>query len=244
MSDQIVHGFVIKLHDYRDNDQIISVYTKELGLLNFITKSSKKVTSKNSLASMQYACVKIRFSYVENRTLFSLRQREVIQFFPKLYDDLELQTLAECALETIYHSHFEDSEQIFAMLLWLFEQLQAQLYPYTALGLVLAHVFQLQGCAPVVDECIQCGATKNISSIQVIQGGLGCLACFPSNATRQQCHEFRMINKGSMRDIEAIGNISMPTLMHQLAFARVHLSIALHSLTFLEQLHRLAIVSP
>ena len=43
-------GIVININDYEENDEIITVFTKELGLITFIARGVKKITSKNKIS--------------------------------------------------------------------------------------------------------------------------------------------------------------------------------------------------
>ena len=60
-------AIVLSRRDFREFDQMISVYTKEKGKLNLLARGVKKITSKNALASMpKYAT---RFSIAIKKML-------------------------------------------------------------------------------------------------------------------------------------------------------------------------------
>ena len=48
-------SIVLNRHDFRENDQMVSLYTKERGKVAVLAKGIKKITSKNSASLMPFS---------------------------------------------------------------------------------------------------------------------------------------------------------------------------------------------
>ena len=68
-----VSALILSQSDYRDADVIIRVLTKEYGLLSFIAKGARKMTSKNAGSIIPVTKAEIQFDYKDGQTMFRLK---------------------------------------------------------------------------------------------------------------------------------------------------------------------------
>ena len=85
-------GLVVRQVNYKDNDQILTVLTKEHGLM---TLKARGVRSRSS--RLKGACQLLaysEFTVFENRGFHTIDEANAIQMFPELRTDIELLSLA------------------------------------------------------------------------------------------------------------------------------------------------------
>ena len=85
-------GLVVRQVNYKDNDQILTVLTKEHGLM---TLKARGVRSRSS--RLKGACQLLaysEFTAFENRGFHTIDEANAIQMFPELRTDIELLSLA------------------------------------------------------------------------------------------------------------------------------------------------------
>jgi len=80
-------GIVIKKSDFQESDKIISIYTEELGKINFMLKGGKKILSKMSphLELFNHVCV----NYAEGKNFKIITGVEVLNSFPGIKKSFE-----------------------------------------------------------------------------------------------------------------------------------------------------------
>ena len=89
---QKTDGLVVRQVNYKDNDQILTVLTKEHGLM---TLKARGVRSRSS--RLKGACQLLaysEFTVFENRGFHTIDEANAIQMFPELRTDIELLSLA------------------------------------------------------------------------------------------------------------------------------------------------------
>ena len=75
MNDK-VKAIILSVTDYKDNDELLRVYTSEYGLLSFVVKGSKKITSKRHFLSFnEYEFI---INYKEGNTIFTVINSRLI----------------------------------------------------------------------------------------------------------------------------------------------------------------------
>ena len=74
-----VEGIIVASLDYRENDIITRVMTKEYGLISLVCKGAKKYTSKNRSSILTYCLSEFIFDYQELKTIFTLQKANFIR---------------------------------------------------------------------------------------------------------------------------------------------------------------------
>ena len=85
-------GLVVRQVNYKDNDQILTVLTKEHGLMTLKARGGRSRSSR-----LQGACQLLaysEFTVFENRGFHTIDEANAIQMFPELRTDIELLSLA------------------------------------------------------------------------------------------------------------------------------------------------------
>ncbi len=113
-------AIVLSRRDFRESDQIVSVYTKEKGKLNLLARGIKKITSKNSAHLEPFSLVEIEV--IPGKEIDHLTKVVPINYFSNIRADLQKSLAAGFVVSTtdkLLHTH-EPDKKIFDLLTnWL-----------------------------------------------------------------------------------------------------------------------------
>lgn len=196
MNDR-VRGLVLSISDYKENDSILRVLTKEYGLLSFVSKGVKKIHSKNKV--LPICLYEFEIDYKEGKTMFTIHHQKLLESF---YEEKDLSLLAfknvllEATLKVMEH----EENTLYDALLFTLQNTSKEDY-YSAGSLYFAHILKELGIAPYVDGCVICNHSK-VVAISNRDGGFLC----KNHAILEECLEvmdlkrFRLIMKAGFEN--------------------------------------------
>lgn len=153
-----MQSIVLRRRDFREYDQIISLYTKEEGKRECLARGVKKITSKNAahLEPFAYDMVEI----VDGREIDHVTKVVPIDYFVSLRHDLQKSMAASfivSLVDTLFDVGEPDDRLWYSLLSWLqFVDRSSALVPLLIDGMVVM-LFQCLGFTPVLDRCVSCG---------------------------------------------------------------------------------------
>ena len=173
-------GTVIRIVDYGDSDQILSVLTPDRGKLSFMAKGARK--SSTRFGGAVDLLTQSEFVFYDREGLKSLNQATLVNAHSALQTDYDRLTTALRCARTINRLLEDDQE---AMTVFeLFERLLDVLSRETStetLGVYeLAFKLKLMlrlGWAPILDVCADCGKQPQRSWFSMTMGGVLCEDC-------------------------------------------------------------------
>ena len=203
-------GLILKQTDYKDYDVLLSVLTKEYGLLSFRAAGARKMTSKNAGSIFPYTIADMSFDYKPGRTMFRLKSARTISLYRHLHEDLSASSAAAVIGEvTESFASFDassvsllyaETEKAFA---WLDQGKNTNL----VLCLFLSDVMKFSGFAPEVDQCVVCGSSK-VHALSAKEGGFLCtehaLECKVPLSEAVDLRRFRLIVKAGIDRLEIV----------------------------------------
>lgn len=186
-----MQAIVLSRRSFREYDEIVSLYTHDLGRVELLAKGNKKIVSKQSAQLEPFSIVTI--TVIPGKQIDHLAKAQLIEAFPRLRSDLPKSLLAGYAVSLTHYLVGErtpDRRIFFALKSWL-EFLDTTARPKT---LVLdSYVMVLMGClgfTPQLERCVVCNldfkeiARKLLADeagtkpgIYYAGGGLICGAC-------------------------------------------------------------------
>lgn len=167
MATKLLKGIVIKEKPYGDSDKVVTILTKEEGLIQVYAKFARK-PGKNMLVSTSVlSFCEFEISIIQNKGNF-LNSASLIEDFSELKNDVFLLTYCSHILELVLDSMVDEvtSQEVYMLLLY-------SLYNFTKANSnpeFITHIFELrllfiQGFMPILDQCLKCGkAAVNGSS--------------------------------------------------------------------------------
>ncbi len=170
-SDQVV---VLRSWKLGESDRIISMYGAENGKIRAVAKGARKTKSKfgGRIEPISYLKVQI---WKGNSELHILNQADSIELFPSTKGDFEKLRKGLAIVEVI-DELVGDSDgdfDIFRLLVRVLGQLERDDSPYL-LGAFLWRLLQIQGVAPDISICTECGGDSGLNYLAPDGTGLLC----------------------------------------------------------------------
>ncbi len=174
-------GVVLRTHKLGEADRIISLLTRERGLVRAVAKGVRKTTSRFGGRLEPFMHVDLQLA--EGRSLDIITQVETISAFARgLGGDYPSYTAGTAMLETAERLVQEDGEPAVQQLQLLVGALRALTSPGDrAPGLILdsyqLRALAVAGYAPTFDGCARCGREGPHRDFHAASGGMLCHAC-------------------------------------------------------------------
>ena len=177
-------GLVVRQVNYKDNDQILTVLTKEHGLM---TLKARGVRSRSS--RLKGACQLLaysEFTVFENRGFHTIDEANAIQMFPELRTDIELLSLASYfaqVAEVLSQEDMPNPELLSLTLNALYALCRRLCTPELVKAAFELRAACLGGYTPELSGCAVCGDPEP-DRIDVRGGILCCASCSAGEGLR------------------------------------------------------------
>ncbi|MEH3033852.1 MAG: DNA repair protein RecO [Aeromicrobium erythreum] len=173
-------GVVLRTHKLGEADRIISLLTRERGLVRAAAKGVRKTTSRFGGRLEPFMHVELQLA--EGRTLDVVTQVETIDAFARdLGLDYPAYTAGTAMLETaerLVHDDGEPAVQQYQLLVGALRALKAQdRTPGSVLDSYQLRALAVAGYAPSFDACARCGTEGPHRHFHAPSGGMLCDDC-------------------------------------------------------------------
>lgn len=172
-------GIVLRSARYKENDLILTIFTRKLGKISAIAKGAKR--NKSSLLSSSQVFSYSNFTLKKQGNMYRVSQSETIKNFYDIAYDIEAFSYATYITSLVDGSIYENQTNN-----RLFVLLAQTLYLYTQNEVdkeYITRAFELKfldytGFKPIVNRCVDCNTTNLKSSVfNVDEGGILCEKC-------------------------------------------------------------------
>lgn len=172
-------GIVLRSARYKENDLILTIFTRKLGKISAIAKGAKR--NKSSLLSSSQVFSYSNFTLKKQGNMYRVSQSETIKNFYDIAYDIEAFSYATYIISLVDGSIYENQTNN-----RLFVLLAQTLYLYTQNEVdkeYITRAFELKfldytGFKPIVNRCVNCNTTNLKSSVfNVDEGGILCEKC-------------------------------------------------------------------
>lgn len=200
MNDK-VKGLVLKINDYKDNDLMLQVITEDKGILSFVAKAAKKITSKQHF--FEGCLYEFIIDYKENKTIYSVHGSKLIKSYYDM-NDAKLFSFKNIMFELISKSKELYEIDMYLNIVFLLEKINDD-NKYLLGSLFVSYMCKLHGIAPNVDECVVC-KSKKVVTISNNAGGFLCIDHLNGESPMEisTLKKFRLISKAEFKDYEII----------------------------------------
>jgi len=169
-------GVVLRTMRLGEADRIVTVMTKGQGKVRAVAKGVRRTTSKfgarlEPLSHVALLCW-------QGRELDIVNQAEVIDAFRAVREDLDRVAKGFTLLEVVDQLSPErhGAPRLYDMLVGALRAL-AEADAALLVPSFLLKALALDGSAPVVDRCVNCGATEDLVAFDLVEGGVLCRTC-------------------------------------------------------------------
>lgn len=244
-------GLVVRSMKMGETSKLVTLFTRELGLLKVIAKGSRSSKSRIGAALEPLTVSRIVYYQKENRELQFLSQADIVEFFPNLPADLEKWGYANACAELVSRSQ-TGADVIPKLYPILLNTIRAMNAP-AAEACVCFWGFQMKllgifGVAPNLRRCLNCNTANSAAQIHfdVARGGFVCNNCAPPFEAQQLSGEtLRLLADFQSLPAEKLSRYQISSIARReiekffLSYFSFHLE-EIASLTALKFLHKIA----
>jgi len=180
-------GLVVRAMKMGETSKLVTLFTRELGILKVIAKGVRSSKSRMGAALELLTVCRIVYYEKENRELQFLSQADIVEFFPNLPANLEKWGYANACAELVSRAQTsrEATEKLYPILL---NTLRAMNEPASD-GRVCFWGFQMKlvgvlGLAPNLRRCLHCSTVGptvetggRVYHFDISRGGFLCANC-------------------------------------------------------------------
>ncbi len=171
MSESKEVGLVVKILDYDDYDQVVTIITSD-EVLSFIALGVRKINSKNRIALQLGNIIEVELFRARLKGKLSKLKRSTIVMQPPIK---ELDTANVLLLVIKYLSRIQNSPgDILTSIFECFHALGSE-YNHHIKVFILFNYLKTIGENPQLSGCIECGSMDHIIGFEFYKGGYTCV---------------------------------------------------------------------
>lgn len=182
-------GVTLRLQDYGEDDRMLTILTREQGVVYAYARGARRMKSKKDNAAMALG-VYSKFILFKNKERYNIDGAESIQLFYGLRQDLVKLSMASyfCELMAFHAPQGEKAEEFLRLLLnGLYLVEKGQKSPFLVKAAFELRLMAMAGYMPNLVGCASCGEYASDSpgfSLDLLQGTLLCSRCRAEEAAQ------------------------------------------------------------
>lgn len=171
---------VLRHSDWGEADRLLTLYTREQGMIRALAKGARKVTSRKAGHLQPFTHVTVQLA--KGRDLLIITQVETVNAFLPLHDDLMKTGHAAYAIELLLRFSYEDegaNPAIFRLLVETLERLEKEEDAWLPIRYYEMRFLDAVGFRPQLFECVNCGREIRPEDqfFSFLAGGVVCPRC-------------------------------------------------------------------
>jgi DNA repair protein RecO (recombination protein O) len=190
-------GIVIRSMKMGETSKLVTLFTRELGILKIVAKGSRASKSRIGAALEPLTVSRIVYYQKENRELQFLSQADIVEFFPNLPADLEKWGYANACGELISRSQIgaEATPKLYPILLNTLRAMnESPAEPRACFWGFQMKLLSILGVAPNLRRCLNCSTVgptvkarvgNNVYHFDIVRGGFLCGNCAAPSGARE-----------------------------------------------------------
>lgn len=174
---ETLHGIIIQVIPYRDQDAIITLLNPLKGLVSFKARGVGKITSKNSPSCQLFSEGEYVVDFAQEDGHRTLRTAELV-YYPKIVlESIQASSIFQLLAEGIIKLDLDRFEEAYFSLYFLLHHFHEKTHGLTVALIILGQFLHWSGSAIEMDRCVNCGTQKQIVAVSMSEGGLLCHSC-------------------------------------------------------------------
>jgi DNA repair protein RecO (recombination protein O) len=149
---------VLRHSDWGEADRLLTLYTRDQGMVRALAKGARKVTSRKAGHLQPFTHITVQFA--KGRDLLIVTQVETVNAFLPLHDDLEKTGYAAYVVELLLRFSYEEegaNPSIFRLLVETLGRIEKEAEAWLAVRYYEMRLLDAVGFRPQLFECAQCG---------------------------------------------------------------------------------------
>ena len=171
-----VEGIIIKDASYSETSKLLTLITKEHGIINLLAKGAKTLKSPLRSTTTKLTHGYFNIIYKESK-LSTLKEVDVIEYYKNIKKDINKISYATYILELVEQVIKQtNNEEVFDNLIASLKKIEEGFNPLVITNILELKCLDYLGVMPILDCCSVCG-NENIITISADQGGYLCKNC-------------------------------------------------------------------
>lgn len=149
---------VLRHVDWGEADRMLTLYTREQGIVRAVAKGARKVTSRKAGHLQPFTYITVQLA--KGRDLLIVTQVETLNAFLPLHDDLSKTSYAAYIVELLLRFSYEEeigNPVIFRLLVETLERIEKESDSWLAIRYYEMRLLDAVGFRPHLFECANCG---------------------------------------------------------------------------------------
>lgn len=171
-----IEGIIIKEKTYSETSKLITLITKEHGIINLLAKGAKTLKSPLRTTTTKLTHGYFNIIYKESK-LSTLKEVDIIDYYKNIKKDINKISYATYILELVEQVIKQtNNDEVFNNLVGALKKIEQNMNPLVITNIIELKCLDYLGVMPILDSCAICG-NKNIITISSDQGGYICKNC-------------------------------------------------------------------
>ncbi|MGE5403913.1 MAG: DNA repair protein RecO [Candidatus Saccharibacteria bacterium] len=172
-----VSAIVLKGFDFKETDQILTLFTREMGKVKGIAKGVKKPKSTLRGAVQPFCCSSLYL--VTSKDMFIVSQGKIDDFFGGIREDINKTLQAIYIMELLDKSMIDrdPNPALFDFTLTVLKTMAEGSVNPLLLRFYETKLMKFLGYAPVLNICSHCGEARQLTHFSLRTGGVVCSGC-------------------------------------------------------------------
>ena len=202
-----IEGIIIKETSYSETSKLITLITKEHGVINLLAKGAKTIKSPLRSGTTILTHGHFTIIYKESK-LSTLKEVSIINYYKSIKKDINKISYATYILELVEQVIKQtNNEEVYDLLVSSLKKIEENLNPLVITNILELKCLNYLGVMPILDCCSICG-NKNIITISADHGGYICKNC-RTNETITDEKTIKLIRMFYYIDIDKIEKIEI-----------------------------------
>lgn len=172
-------GLIIREQQTGEDDRLVTVLTRDYGVLRAFVRGAKRIKSKSQSATQLFAYG--RFSVYRGKDAYSIDEAQPIEIFFDLRNDIETLSLAQyfCELAGEFAPVEDDAEEYLKLILNALHMLTKKKKSHEQIKAIFElRLMTFAGYMPDLVECADCGKLDdNGMFFSPVEGQIFCGSC-------------------------------------------------------------------
>ena len=171
-------GIVLSETPYSETSKILQVLTEDYGLIGIISKGCRNIKNKLRGVSNKMNYCEYTINYKENG-LSTLIEGDTLDSFKNIYVDMKKATYAFYLMDLVSQVLKENNNKnIFSLLVNSLIKINNGLSPELISNIVEIKLLDYLGVGIELDNCVNCGSSEGLLTIDLTSGGVICKNCY------------------------------------------------------------------
>ena len=199
-------GIVLSETPYSETSKILNILTSDYGLIGVISKGSRNVKNKLRGVSNKMNYGEYTINYKENG-LSTLIEGTLIDSFKNIYTDMKKAMYTFYLMDLVYQVLKENNhKEIFNLLVPALVKINNDLSPELISNIVEIKLLDYLGVSLNLSECVLCGESDNLLTIDLTSGGVICKNCYQEGyiINPKALHLMQLLQKVDIKKLETL----------------------------------------